>query len=156
MDMYTDNAKRRVSIFEDTMDMKAIVIVDAYTQVLQTNQMYMFDEANEILDEDDCPVLEITCWLGKNKLVLKSENFDIISDAGIEKGDVFNLGTDAKGYVNNVIKYFDLSTGTVIDSSGTNISNPAANKRTVFAPVYDRIEDRIKISSVLRNNTFVV
>ena len=159
---YFKNDKSEVIIpygvsFEDTMGIKAIVMIDSFrSSISSSSELLMFDEAEYMLTADDDPVVSIKAWYGNAQNTLLC-NIDAYEKTTLNKGDLFRYSKDARGFVNELKKVFDLETETILDTEGVNISNSNAPLRYLYAGVYDKSDlGVLKMASVYENGKFSI
>lgn len=142
--------------FEDTMGIKAIVMIDSFKSNLSNSDIVMYDEAEYVLSSDDEPVVSIKTWHGKTSETLLC-GIEAYEEVSLNMGDLFKYQKDAKGIINKIEKVFDVKEEKVLDSGGTDISNPNASLRYLYADVYDKSDLGVmKMSSVYENGAFSV
>lgn len=73
---------------------------------LQTAEMFVVDEVSKIMSENGTPISRLTGKMGVyEQFSYNCEDESVISD--IKKGDAISLHTDAGGYIDSVVKYYD-------------------------------------------------
>ena len=146
--------------YEDNNKPKALVFIDSYKVVASAGKPYMFDKTETVANEDGDVLTQITCWNGKEKEILKTEDATLTKD--LKKGDLFAVSLDSQGRVILVKELFDLESGILKDVvTGMPVSNPTTSSptgggRRIYAPVYSKSSTSFKLPSVYENGTFTV
>lgn len=146
--------------YEDNNKPKALVFIDSYKVEASAGKPYMFDKTETVANEDGDVLTQITCWNGKEKEILETEDATLTKD--LKKGDLFAVSLDSQGRVILVKELFDLESGILKDVvTGMQISNPttsspAGGKRYIYAPVYSKSGTTFKLPSVYEDGTFTL
>lgn len=146
--------------YEDNNKPKALVFIDSYKVEASAHKPYMFDKTETVANEDGDILTQITCWNGKEKEILETEDATLTKD--LKKGDLFAVSLDSQGRVILVKELFDLESGILKDVvTGMPISNPttsspAGGTRYIYAPVYSKSGTTFKLPSVYENGRFTV
>ena len=129
------------------------MLVGAFAKKVNKDRIVMFDKAIQTITDDGDTATAIDIYNGSKKDTIYAEDAKIEQIVnGLERGDLFRYAISAKGYLNVIEKVFDAGDKKISEGIDININDTAANSRNVFADIYDRSDEIIKITNVFRNN----
>jgi len=132
---------------ESAYRLEACVMIDSYKVNMDSASWFMVTDKNTVLFNDEV-VSEITGYAGKTLTVHHTEKFDLFDD--INKGDIVQLGTDTRGFIDTVQKIYDVKERDLTAKGKESLSDTAPNvqKRYICADVVDVFNELISVSNV--------
>lgn len=121
-----------VYVEENPFECAVLLMKDAKSVPITATEVNVVKEINQVCDEDDEVVYEVTLLGGSGEQSLYA-NLDAQGIDSLNKGDVFAYSTDGKGYISNILRLYDFEKDKVLYKD----NGFAAENRIVVGKAYE-------------------